>query len=64
MHIAGEVVAESICFGGGGGSEARCCAKTQRCNGQVALRQQKDLCPNEYQLTVVTQRSAKLHYVS
>lgn len=44
MHIAGEGVVESICFGGG---EVCQCAKTKRCNGQVASRQLKDLCLNE-----------------
>lgn len=45
MHIAGEVIVESICFGGGG--EACRCAKTKSYNGQVAVRQLKDLRSNE-----------------
>lgn len=44
MHIAGEVIVESICFGGG---EACQCAKTKGYNGQLALRQLEDLRSNE-----------------
>lgn len=67
MRVAGEVVVESICFGGGGGGEVCRCAKTKRCDGQVALRQQKDLCPNELPAdcrNTTFRSSAKLHYLS
>lgn len=67
VYIAGEAVVESICFGSGGGGEVCHCAKTKRRNGQVALRQQKDLCPNELAAdcsNTTFRSSAKLHYLS
>lgn len=67
MHVAGEVITESICFGSGGGGEVCRCAKTKRCNGQVALRQLKDLCPDELPADCSNtnfKSSAKLHYLS
>lgn len=67
VNIAGEVIVESICFGRGGGGEVCRCTKTKRCNGQVTLSQQKDLCPNEVPAdcsNTTFRSSAKLHHWS